>query len=377
VLVVQQHPDMRRYLHRLLSDRYQIRTADTGQGLDTLARPPADLILADVITHPGGLQLLHRIRANPALQATPVILLTARGDATSALQAIAASAQDYIVKPFSARELIARIGAQLELARLRRHSDDRYRALINASWDLTYQVSPDWTEMRSLEGQGFTADTRRPGTGWLDQHIHPDDQAEVTAAIRHAIETKSVFELEHRVRRPDGTLGWTLSRAVPLLGDEGQIIEWVGAATDITERKGHDEALRDRAGELERRVAERTAALRDQEERYRALVEASGRIVWTTDAEGRVVDDSPSWREFTGQSLQQRLGRGWLEAVHPDDREHAGRQWCEAVTQGHRIETQFRLWHAAGREWQLTQVRAQPLRNDDGGVRGWIATGGT
>jgi len=377
VLVVDDNPDMRRYLHRLLSDRYQIRTADTGQGLDTLARPPADLILADVITHPGGLQLLHRIRANPALQATPVILLTARGDATSALQAIAASAQDYIVKPFSARELIARIGAQLELARLRRHSDDRYRALINASWDLTYQVSPDWTELRSLEGQGFTADTRRPGTGWLDQHIHPDDQAEVTAAIRHAIETKSVFELEHRVRRPDGTLGWTLSRAVPLLGDEGQIIEWVGAATDITERKGHDEALRDRTGELERRVAERTAALRDQEERYRALVEASGRIVWTTDAEGRVVDDSPSWREFTGQSLQQRLGRGWLEAVHPDDREHAGRQWCEAVTQGHRIETQFRLWHAAGREWQLTQVRAQPLRNDDGGVRGWIATGGT
>ncbi len=118
VLVVDDNPDMRRYLHRLLSDRYQIRTADTGQGLDTLASPPADLILADVITHPGGLQLLHRIRANPALQATPVILLTARGDATSALQAIAASAQDYIVKPFSARELIARIGAQLELARL-------------------------------------------------------------------------------------------------------------------------------------------------------------------------------------------------------------------------------------------------------------------
>jgi len=245
VLVVDDNPDMRRYLCRLLSDRYQIRAADTGQGLDTLASPPADLILADVSTHPGGLQLLHRIRANPALQATPVILLTARGDAASALQAIAANAQDYIVKPFSARELLARIGAQLELARLRRHSDDRYRALINASWDLTYQMSPDWTEMRSLEGQGFMADTRRPSTGWLDQYIHPDDQARVTAAIRHAVETKSVFELEHRVRRPDGTLGWTLSRAVPLLGDEGQITEWVGAATDITERKGRDEALRD------------------------------------------------------------------------------------------------------------------------------------
>jgi PAS fold len=53
----------------------------------------------------------------------------------------------------------------------------------------------------------------------------------------------SVFEAEHRVRRPDGTLGWALSRAVPLLSDEGEITEWVGAATDITERKGHEEAL--------------------------------------------------------------------------------------------------------------------------------------
>ena len=258
VLVVGDNPDMRRYLHRLLSDRYQIRTAGTGQTLDNPARPPADLILADVITHPGGLQLLHRIRANPALQATPVVLLTARGDATSTLQAIAASAQDYIVKPFSARELIARIGAQLELARLR------------------------------LQGQ--------------------------------------------------------------------------------------DEALRDLTGELERRVSEGTSALRDREERYRALVEASGHIVWTTDAEGRVVDDSPSWREFTGQSLQQWLGRGWLEAVHPDDREHVGRRWREAVTKGNQIETQFRLWHAASREWHLTRVRARPLRNDDGSVRGWVAT---
>ncbi len=258
VLVVGDNPDMRRYLHRLLSDRYQIRTAGTGQTLDNPARPPADLILADVSTHPGGLQLLHRIRANPALQATPVVLLTARGDATSTLQAIAASAQDYIVKPFSARELIARIGAQLELARLR--------------------------------------------------------------------------------------------------------------------RQGQDEALRDLTGELERRVSEGTSALRDREERYRALVEASGHIVWTTDADGRVVDDSPSWREFTGQSLQQWLGRGWLEAVHPDDREHVGRRWREAVTKGNQIETQFRLWHAASREWHLTRVRARPLRNDDGSVRGWVAT---
>jgi PAS domain S-box-containing protein len=77
--------------------------------------------------------------------------------------------------------------------------------------------------------------------------------------------------------------------------------------------------------------------------------------------------------EFTGQSPQQRLGRGWLDVVHPGDREHACRQWREAVTQGRQIETQFRLWHAASREWRLTQIRARPLRNDDGSARGWVA----
>jgi hypothetical protein len=92
------------------------------------------------------------------------------------LQAIDAGAQDYIVKPFSARELIARIGAQLELARLHRQSGDRYRALINTSWDVTFQVSPDWTEMRSLEGQGLHG-RHPPPRHQLARSVHPHRRA--------------------------------------------------------------------------------------------------------------------------------------------------------------------------------------------------------
>lgn len=98
-------------------------------------------------------------------------------------------------------------------------------------------MSPDWTEMRDLDGRGFIADTQCPSTDWLETYIHPDDQHEVTQVIQHAIHTKTVFELEHRVLRADGTLGWTLSRAVPLLDDNGEIIEWVGAASDVTKRR--------------------------------------------------------------------------------------------------------------------------------------------
>ena len=64
------------------------------------------------------------------------------------------------------------------------------------------------------------------------------------AAIRQAIQSKSTFELEHRVIRADGTLGWTQSRAIPILDDRGEIIEWFGAASDVTQRKRFEEQVR-------------------------------------------------------------------------------------------------------------------------------------
>jgi transcriptional regulator with GAF, ATPase, and Fis domain len=100
-------------------------------------------------------------------------------------------------------------------------SEKRFRALVNASSYVVYRMSADWSEMWQLEGRSFISDTEAPRKDWIDVYIHPDDQATVKNAIRQAIEKKEIFELEHRVRRVDGTLGWTLSRAVPVLDDEG------------------------------------------------------------------------------------------------------------------------------------------------------------
>ena len=126
-----------------------------------------------------------------------------------------------------------------------RSSEDRFQAFVTATSDIVYRMSPDWSEMRQLDGRGFMVDTDGPKRDWLNEYIHPDDQARVTAAIADAVRTKNVFELEHRVKRLDGTLGWTLSRAVPLLDDSGEITEWLGAARDVTARRGAEEALRD------------------------------------------------------------------------------------------------------------------------------------
>ena len=126
-----------------------------------------------------------------------------------------------------------------------RKSEARFRALVTASSYSIYRMSPDWREMRELKGGGFIVDTNQPSRDWLDKYIDPEDQPMVLAAIDEAIREKRMFELEHRVRRIDGGLAWTLSRAVPLLDEQGEITEWFGAAGDVTARREMEEALRE------------------------------------------------------------------------------------------------------------------------------------
>jgi PAS domain S-box-containing protein len=132
VLVVDDNNDMLGYLTRLLSSHWSVETAPNGSEALALARRTApDLVLADVMM-PGldGFGLLRELRHDPDLSATPVVLVTARAGEQTAIEGLLAGANDYIVKPFSARELVARVGAQLELSRTRRAADERLRRVL-------------------------------------------------------------------------------------------------------------------------------------------------------------------------------------------------------------------------------------------------------
>ncbi|SEP97906.1 GAF domain-containing protein [Pseudomonas sp. NFACC02] len=123
-------------------------------------------------------------------------------------------------------------------------SEQRLRALVNATADVVYRVSPDWRTLRQLEGKGFLKDAMPSNLSWLDTYVPPQHQPEVNRAIAEAIRHKTTFTLEHPVIRADETLGWVLSRAVPLFDEHGEIIEWFGTATDVTSRREAEEALR-------------------------------------------------------------------------------------------------------------------------------------
>src|SRR5579875_347013 len=112
------------------------------------------------------------------------------------------------------------MGERLRLEAALRKSEERFRSYVMASSDVVYRMSADWSQMRELNGRGFLVDTAEPRAAWVDQYIPHEERPAVRAAIHRAITTRSPFELEHRVVRADGTLGWTLSRAVPILDGE-------------------------------------------------------------------------------------------------------------------------------------------------------------
>lgn len=120
-------------------------------------------------------------------------------------------------------------------------SENRFRLLVTASSEIVYKMSADLTKMYPMEGKGFLPDVRAVNVTWLGKYVPESDRELVQTAIDHAKKNKAVFELEHRVTRADGSVGWAFSRAIPFLDANGEIIEWYGTASDITTRKTYEE----------------------------------------------------------------------------------------------------------------------------------------
>ncbi len=121
VLLVDDNRDMREYVERLLNRRYEVTSAGDGeQALDAAVANPPDLVLSDIMMpRLDGFGLLEKLRAHPATSAIPVILLSARAGEEAESEGLEAGADDYLVKPFTARELLARVGAHVSMYRLR------------------------------------------------------------------------------------------------------------------------------------------------------------------------------------------------------------------------------------------------------------------
>jgi signal transduction histidine kinase/DNA-binding response OmpR family regulator len=370
VLFADDNADMRQYLTTLLNPQYEVVPCEDGQvALEQARQRRPDLVLADVMMpRMDGFSLLRALREDKDLRDIPVILLSARAGEESRIEGLDAGADDYLVKPFSARELIARVGSHLAMAKARREaeqalrdSEERFRALVNATSYVVYRMNPDWSEMRQLEGRGFVSDTGRPKTDWLEEYIHANDRELVLRTIREAARTKSMFQLEHRVRRTDGSMGWTYSRAVPLFDNNGEIIEWFGAASDITARKDAEEKYRQLAQTLDAEVRART---RDLEERNTEMSrqsdhvrELSWRLLRAQDEERRHI--ARELHDSAGQTLTV-LGMDLAQLV-----QKTGRTAPELAIEAERIQEMVQQLH---RDIRTTSYLLHPPLLDENGL---------
>lgn len=255
VLVADDNADMREYLSRILRPWWSVQAV--GDGMTALQRArtsPPDLILSDVMM-PGldGFGLLREIRADPRTQEVPFFILSARAGEEARVEGLSAGADDYLTKPFSARELVARIGSALALAAARREtakalraSEERFRLMADHSPVMVWVTDPGgecaFVNRSWRDFTGLTLEDALHG-GWL-KTVHQDDQGATDTSFREASAQREPFRREYRIRRRDGEYRWALETATPFLGPDGGFRGFIGSVVDITEHKQAAEVLR-------------------------------------------------------------------------------------------------------------------------------------
>ncbi len=237
----------------LAGEGYQIYTASSGlEAIELAAGLHPDIILLDVMMpEMDGFEVCERIRKNPALQQTPILLLTALGDHASLLRGINSGADDFISKPVNLEILRARVRTIVRLNRAciidaLRQSEERFRQLAEnvnevfwilerASKRVIY-ASPAYETIWGRSCAALYADPRE----WTDA-IHADDRARVLAVIEG--DSPEPFDHVYRILRPDGETRWVRERGFPMRDAEGCVQRLVGTAEDITMMRRLQEQL--------------------------------------------------------------------------------------------------------------------------------------
>ena len=204
--------------------------------------------------------------------------------------------------------------------------------------------------MAFLRLSGFTREDVEAGLLRWDELTPPEWMSRTLSNLEELKATGQGRPFEKEYFRKDGSRWWGLFAGRML--DDGTAVELV---LDITDRKAAEHALR------------------DSEDRLRLLVEGIPQLVFRSMGSGERIWGSPQWIVYTGQSEEESVGLGWLNAVHPDDRAATMAAWAEAEARG-LFSIEHRTYHAADETWRWFQSRAKPVRDAEGRIREWFGT---
>ncbi|TSC26598.1 ATP-binding protein [Corallococcus sp. Z5C101001] len=373
VLLADDNADMRDYVRRALEGRFTVEAVTDGMSALAAARAhPPDVVLSDLMM-PGldGFGLLRELKADARTAHVPVILLSARAGEEAKVEGLNAGADDYLVKPFGVRELVARLEGTVHAARARARqkeliealqmSETRYRLATRATKDAIWDWNPFTQEVSWNEGVhtlfGYAPDAVSPGLEWWSGRIHPEDREEIVGSLHALLDapTGTDWRGEYRFLRQDGTYARVEDRGWVVRDAAGAVLRMVGAMQDVTLRKQAEEALR------------------RSEEEFRTLAEALPEAVFTTDPEGAVTYVNGVLPEQTGVPVAELLGRGYRKTLHPEDAALSQRAWEKALAEGARFQTEHRVRGPDGAyRWHL--VRALPVKDAEARVLKWVGT---
>ena len=403
IVVADDNADMRQYLARLLSEQYKVHAVVDGrQALEATERLRPALVLADVMMPQlDGFGLLRAIREDSTVAATPVILVSARAGEESRVEGLGADADDYLIKPFAARELLARVAARVKMANLRRETAEREermrseaeleREKLRASeeqlaqtsrlydelrradaelqlqagllhrlpvstWTLNPDGTPDFVNQVWLDYSGQTLDfVRSHPEAWMTA-VHPEDRETAARTFWEGVHSGQGFAFETRsLRAKDGVYRWHLNQAVVLRDSEGKVLKFVGTTTDIDDQKRAEEALIGREHDL------------------KLIIDTIPTLSWCNRTDGSNEFLSKSWHDYTGLPPEEAHGWGWQVTFHPEDLPPLMNRWGEMLASGEpgEIEARLRRWDGTYR-WFL--IRAEPFRDESGTVVRWYGT---
>jgi two-component system sensor histidine kinase/response regulator len=216
-----------------------------------------------------------------------------------------------------------------------------------------------YTNREFTEILGFTTqEAQVMGSAVLQNLIHPDDFPKVLEHHKRFYTAKDgeIFELEYRMRDTAGEWHWLISRDTLFArSPDGKASQILGTATDITTRKQAEEAL---------------AKSRDF---YLTLFESFPTLIWRAGLDAKCNYFNQSWLNFTGQTLEQELGDGWLQGVHPDDLEDYVRTYLHSFEARQPFEMEYRLRRSDG-EYRWLLDFGRPFNDLNGNFAGYIGS---
>ena len=267
------------------------------------------------------------------------------------LRLVAAKVGDGFAVSFADLSESAAIADRLRL------SEGRFRAAVAAVEGVLWTNDAQGRMVGEQPGWEALTGQRQgdyQGHGWTAA-VHPDDVAPTVAAWEGAVAAREIFVHEHRVRRRDGAWRRFAIRAVPTLGPDGAVLEWVGLHTDVTEERAAQEAL---------------AA---SEARFRTAAEALPGLLFISEEGVGNTYVNEGMRRFSGLTDEDLLSDRWAMIVHPDDRIPSIARWQDAAAKGGLFEAEYRLRRHDG-AWRWHAVRALPLPSEPGVPRRWVGT---